>query len=690
MRVDPRMTVSDIVKRNPQAGPVLARFGLDTCCGGMHPLEHACRAHKVALEEVLRALETVLDRPGAECAPAPGAPSAILQITAAPSTAAPRAPAPSAPAPRGALITEESTVRDVLAAFPATALVLARHGLMGCGGREGPIEPIGWFAKVHGVPLPQLLAELNEAAAGTNTLTPEPPPSPDDLARENLYRRFLKTALLFTLTGGTALGAWALVLMALRERLGGMGRGVIQAHGHWQLFGWVGLFVVGVAYHILPRLTGVPLPSYRAAIWSFATLTAGAVLRFGQTLDPSPWRAALLYGGAGLEVAGCLLFAWSVWRILRAQPGRVLLAPYQTYLALGTAWLVAASLLNLAHARDLVHSGRFEVAAWLNVPYLTVFLVGFVTFWILGVSLRTLPVFMGLVARESLAAALAVPLAASVALLSVSEALFLRSGGAAARIGFGLGGIAVALLLVLFTRALGVLSPRHDPAEPGLDRGYEKFVRLAYAWLVLAGLMLLVFSIVALRGGALDHAYVGAYRHALTVGFITTMMVGMACRIVPVFRGVPLWSARLREVTFWLLAVGNVMRVLFQSLSAAAGPVWLRAAGISGLLELAAILLFAVNIWKTMDTETEDDRMAAAWRPPIAPETRVGPLLEAYPALLPVFVSSGFAPLANPVLRRTVARGVSVAQACRMHGVDLEGFLGRLRSAARFGDTPGT
>jgi hypothetical protein len=47
-----------------------------------------------------------------------------------------------------------------------------------------------------------------------------------------------------------------------------------------------------------------------------------------------------------------------------------------------------------------------------------------------------------------------------------------------------------------------------------------------------------------------------------------------------------------------------------------------------------------------------------------------------------VFVGNGFAPLANPILRRTLARGVSVAQACRMHGVEIEGFLGRLRQAA--------
>ena len=32
-------------------------------------------------------------------------------------------------------------------------------------------------------------------------------------------------------------------------------------------------------------------------------------------------------------------------------------------------------------------------------------------------------------------------------------------------------------------------------------------------------------------------------------------------------------------------------------------------------------------------------------------------------------------------LRRRLARGISVSQACRMHGVDLETLLGRLRRA---------
>jgi hypothetical protein len=193
--------------------------------------------------------------------------------------------------------------------------------------------------------------------------------------------------------------------------------------------------------------------------------------------------------------------------------------------------------------------------------------------------------------------------------------------------------------------------------------------------------MLAVFSGLLLAGRNMDHAYVGAYRHALTVGFITTVIVGMASRIVPVFRGVPLHSPLMREWSFWLLLTGNIMRVLFQSLSAAAGPIWLRFAGVSGLLELAALVLFGVNLWRTMDAPVAGETAAAGWRPPIDPGTRVGELLAAYPGLLPVFVRHGFGALANPVLRRTVARVVSIGEACRMHGVDPESFLRQLSEA---------
>ena len=71
--------------------------------------------------------------------------------------------------------------------------------------------------------------------------------------------------------------------------------------------------------------------------------------------------------------------------------------------------------------------------------------------------------------------------------------------------------------------------------------------------------------------------------------------------------------------------------------------------------------------------------MTADWLPDA--RTRVGELLDRYPDLLPIFLHHGFTPLANPALRRTIARVVTVEQVCRRESVDLDSFLQELRSS---------
>jgi len=48
------------------------------------------------------------------------------------------------------------TIRDAVARYPQTAMVFAWHGLGGCGGAAGPLEPIDQFARLHHVDLPNL------------------------------------------------------------------------------------------------------------------------------------------------------------------------------------------------------------------------------------------------------------------------------------------------------------------------------------------------------------------------------------------------------------------------------------------------------------------------------------------------------------------------------------------------------
>ncbi len=67
----------------------------------------------------------------------------------------------------------------------------------------------------------------------------------------------------------------------------------------------------------------------------------------------------------------------------------------------------------------------------------------------------------------------------------------------------------------------------------------------------------------------------------------------------------------------------------------------------------------------------------------ITPQTKVGELLEAYPELEAVLIDIAppFKKLRNPVLRRTVARVTSLAQAARVGNVSVEAMVRRLRQA---------
>lgn len=55
--IRPDMTVGAIAEQYPASAPVLARHGIDLCCGGKHSLEFAARAHGVDLATLLVELE---------------------------------------------------------------------------------------------------------------------------------------------------------------------------------------------------------------------------------------------------------------------------------------------------------------------------------------------------------------------------------------------------------------------------------------------------------------------------------------------------------------------------------------------------------------------------------------------------------------------------------------------------------
>ncbi len=89
-----------------------------------------------------------------------------------------------------------------------------------------------------------------------------------------------------------------------------------------------------------------------------------------------------------------------------------------------------------------------------------------------------------------------------------------------------------------------------------------------------------------------------AARHVFTIGFLTLIIVGMSLRILPVFSGKTLWSAKMAYATYVLILGGVAMRLL--QYPAAFHARLYEVGSWMGVLVVAALVLFAVNLVKTM------------------------------------------------------------------------------------------
>jgi len=68
-----------------------------------------------------------------------------------------------------------------------------------------------------------------------------------------------------------------------------------------------------------------------------------------------------------------------------------------------------------------------------------------------------------------------------------------------------------------------------------------------------------------------------------------------------------------------------------------------------------------------------------------AADMKVAEIIARWPLALEVLVAQGFTPLANPVARKTLARAVTLEQACRLQGRDPDQVLAELRRALEAG-----
>src|SRR5579883_102790 len=179
------------------------------------------------------------------------------------------------------------------------------------------------------------------------------------VAREQALGRavtaFIVTGLLFMLLPGTFLGVWNLISISSRHQLDAAW---IQAHGHAQIYGWIGTFVIGIGFYSLSKMGRVPRFAVRRAWIAWALWTCGATLRWAAGITAWEWRIALPVS-ALLELSGFLLFFRTVSGHKANQP----VAPRQPWML-----AVVASTFGFLIALVLNAIAAFDVALTQATP----------------------------------------------------------------------------------------------------------------------------------------------------------------------------------------------------------------------------------------------------------------------------------------------------------------------------------
>jgi heme/copper-type cytochrome/quinol oxidase subunit 1 len=114
--------------------------------------------------------------------------------------------------------------------------------------------------------------------------------------------------------------------------------------------------------------------------------------------------------------------------------------------------------------------------------------------------------------------------------------------------------------------------------------------------LVLGGWMMVRREL----ANAAPSAYmVSAHTHAIFVGFVMMMILGVALWLFPrPDKNDTRYQPRLAEAAYWLLTVGTASRVAGELLRTASDAVWLRAIVVlSGFAQIIGLVVYFQTMW---------------------------------------------------------------------------------------------
>lgn len=414
-------------------------------------------------------------------------------------------------------------------------------------------------------------------------------PDSEHFKREkNLIRllaTYILTGLFFMFIPGTLLGVWNLLEIGRNQNPDAATTLWIQAHGHAQLFGWLGTFILGIGFYSIPNLRKVCSSEFVEGWLCLVLWALGAGIRWYANATGFAWQ--LLYPvSAVLEATAVGLFIWKTLEGTRLSKSGKGIDGWSLLIITGSLmWL----LLMLGNLQMLIEMSISRDGPVVPLDLGRRFLYAAVWGWVIpivwGLAGKWLPAFLGLAQQKAgmlKLAALCNVLAIILYCLHVPI----------------IGESVVLFSTLLVISGLRIFEPTLEPAKiQGVHRSFPVFVRVAFSWLLVSAIL---FVLAALFPNAAGTA--GAARHAITVGFFSTMVFSMGPRVLPAFLGrKKIFSEKLMLWSLLLLNLGCLARVSSEifAYDFSLAFCW-SVLPLSALVELTAMASFAVNMIGTL------------------------------------------------------------------------------------------
>jgi hypothetical protein len=411
------------------------------------------------------------------------------------------------------------------------------------------------------------------------------------------YRNFIFASLIIGLGGGFVLALLLPLARTLDWSWGATERWqvMLQLHGQLLLIGFGGLFVMGMALRITPRVSARQLALQPLIAALIPTIAGYVLLRSAaQPLADGLARNVGLAASALLYVAGASVFAAVIWGTLLSRKSKAEAAGW--FFVLGALALVATSLINAIQTSQMIDESLAVAPATRQTALIFTQQFGFLIMFIGGVGSRAIPGLTGQPRRQIVPRVAAIVFAGGVVLFSALLIVMADHRPSDVMIRVGVTGLLLTGTgLIMFVWISGALMPASRVAPASKLQFW--FVRSAFAWMTVAAALIFWYGLDALTEATVpDQFALDAIRHVLTVGVLVNIIIGMSMLIVPEFAGRRLQHPNERLLVLTLLGATNVASAL-RLWPALEGIDWLEDSrywpiATAGLLGIAAVGLF--------------------------------------------------------------------------------------------------